>query len=249
MRGNEVKSSKWSDASVVFDNGEFSAVWGRYDNGKRKVLGLRWNYGEGEIGFPSSSGHPTWFVVPSEITGAVLASLLERVYKGGPSIGEADTLALAYKDYSQQIPRREPMLAVALYAAANNGKTKTLNALIRLLLEAKGEMLEEIKLGGEDRQVVLNYDGRIVGVGTGRDLGEAVKENFAFFKKHGCDIVFCATRKRSDSSSWEAFWNDTAEMGIRHEAVEKDYAPVGATEAEQETVNTNQARCLMETFL
>ena len=249
MKGNEVKSSKWSDASVVFDDGEFSTIWGRYDDGKRKVLGLRWNYGEGEIGFPSSSGHPTWFVVPSEITGAVLASLLERVYKGGPSIGDADALALAYKDYSQQIPSREPMLAVALYAAANNGKTKTLNALIRLLLAAEGEMLEEIKLGGEDRQVVLNYDGRIVGVGTGGDLGGVVSENFKFFKKHRCDIVFCATRKRSDSSSWEAFWNDTAKMGVRYEAIEKDYAHAGATEAEQETVNTYQARCLMGTFL
>jgi hypothetical protein len=54
----EVSPEKWSDITVLFDNGEYSVISGRYDGGDHRVLGERWNGGPGP-GFPSQGGHPT----------------------------------------------------------------------------------------------------------------------------------------------------------------------------------------------
>ena len=95
--------SKWSaDTKIIFDDGEFSAIWGKYDNGPRNVLGLRWNGSEDWIGFPSTRGVPTWFVVPTPITGAVLSSLLERTLGENGDVGMSHEIVNAYQDFLWQ---------------------------------------------------------------------------------------------------------------------------------------------------
>ena len=252
IHGEDVHSGKWSDAVVLFDDGVFTAIWGRYEEGPKRVLGLRWNGDDkdnGDIGYPKTFGHPTWFVVPTEITGAVLSSLLERVWKGGHGIGKADEITSAYQEFTQQIFVRQPMLVVALYAAQSKGKTSTLNALIDLIVAKEGKVLFEEPSGGQDRQVVLNYKGLIVGVCTGGDVGDIVDVNFKMFDDFRCDVAFCATRKRSDSSSWTQFWEHTGKRGVRYAVEEKVASPNDSTAEQQAVDNSKRAHELLEQYL
>ena len=60
----------WSEDSILlYNSGEFVAVFGRYKDGNMPVVGIRWsaNYdkdtNEG-VGFPQAFGHPLWFILP-----------------------------------------------------------------------------------------------------------------------------------------------------------------------------------------
>ena len=80
-RASEVHSSIWSRSVVSYDDGTYSAIWGCYDGGKVRTLGLRWDgdpANEADVGFPKTYKHPTWFVVPDEFTGPILYSLLNQ---------------------------------------------------------------------------------------------------------------------------------------------------------------------------
>lgn len=62
----------WQLDEVLYDGGEgkWAAAEGRWDG--KKVLTMRWNGSEDkEIGNPQSSGHPTWFIVPSKLEDAI----------------------------------------------------------------------------------------------------------------------------------------------------------------------------------
>lgn len=250
MRGAEVNSSKWSDSEILYDDAVSSVIWGRYDSSKHRVLGMRWN-GEtpADIGFPSSFGHASWFVVPENLTAGILASLRTSVWAQGASVGDADKIGAAEHEFAKRLRGHRMSLAVALYAAAAKGKTPTLNLLIDRLLATGTLIAEEKIVGTDDRRVVLNHDGIIIGVGTGGDDHCEVGVNFDFFMKYGCDISFSATRKRGDSRSWTEFWSRTAMQGMRYEAVEKMYAPSGATPAVEATVNARQVDDLINKYL
>lgn len=71
--------SKWSDARVVFDNGWFSAICGRWDGAEKYSLGTRWNGGSSSIGFPQSRGKPMFDVVPAFLAIPVLTGLIEEL--------------------------------------------------------------------------------------------------------------------------------------------------------------------------
>lgn len=66
---------------VVFDNGEFSVVWGNYKdehtNKPKPSLGMRWNgYDDVQTkGFPTVNGKPVWFVVPPYLEVPILTAL------------------------------------------------------------------------------------------------------------------------------------------------------------------------------
>lgn len=242
--------SKWSaDTKIIFDDGEFSAIWGKYDNGPRNVLGLRWNGSEDWIGFSSTRGVPTWFVVPTPITGAVLSSLLERVLKGGYGADKVEAITSSYREFEQQIFSRQPMLVIALFAAQSRGKTSTLKALIELLLKKGARTLYSDNCCGVDKRVVLNYKDFIVGICTGGDEGGVVERNFEVFNQYQCDVAFCATRKRSDSSSWVQFWANTRKRGVRHEIEEKKASAAGSSEAQQTADNLQRAQELFTKYL
>ena len=53
----EVKPDKWTNISILFDNGIYSIIWGYYNEGDYKVLGKRWNNS-----FPTQGKYPIFFV-------------------------------------------------------------------------------------------------------------------------------------------------------------------------------------------
>lgn len=65
--------SRLSDLDVVYSDsreGGWSAARLRWDG--QSTLGLRWNGdSENPIGSPQSRGHPTWFIVPEQLQGAI----------------------------------------------------------------------------------------------------------------------------------------------------------------------------------
>ena len=76
----EVQPAKWSDISVLFDNGEYSVISGIYEQRERRLLGERWNGNDtSPRGFPNTSGHPVWHVVPDFLEVPVLHAILDEV--------------------------------------------------------------------------------------------------------------------------------------------------------------------------
>lgn len=101
----EVTPGAWSDILVLYDDGEYSAVWGRFRNSSRRMLGVRWNGKHGEVGYPNQGGHPLWYVEPSFLERSIILALGEKLHR------------------SPQIPHREQSLqhlATALNEAQNS---------------------------------------------------------------------------------------------------------------------------------
>ena len=81
--GDTVRPGRWSDMKVLFDNGEYSVISGRYDG--QLNLGERWNGEGGEAGFPSQGGNPLWHVVPGFLAIPILHGLLDELGRKPPS--------------------------------------------------------------------------------------------------------------------------------------------------------------------
>lgn len=74
MNPNQVNPAAWQNHEVIFDDGEFSAVWGQYED--NQCLGARWNGDSDEQrGYPGQGAYPLWFVVPDFLA----LSTLERL--------------------------------------------------------------------------------------------------------------------------------------------------------------------------
>lgn len=78
MKAKEVNPEKWLrdknyPIRVLYDDGTYSVIWGKYEN--NKSLGVRWSGANG-VGYPSQGGHPTWYVEPDFIAVAILQRLL-----------------------------------------------------------------------------------------------------------------------------------------------------------------------------
>lgn len=129
--------------------------------------------------------------------------------------------------------------AIALYGAAQRGKTTTLNMLIEDLKNAASKVMCEVCIQGcNDRQCCVVYNDIIAGVGTGGDDEDAVRKNIQYFENHNCEIVFLATRTKATHSSWMEV-DDWARKGnVRLEAVRKDETSVVV---DQPLVNQKQA--------
>ena len=81
------KDNKWSDDSVViYDDGDVSFIWGKYEDSLRSTLGMRWNLSEGryEPGYPHNGPHPRWLVLPDVIVWSSFLGLLTQVKQGIP---------------------------------------------------------------------------------------------------------------------------------------------------------------------
>ena len=76
-RAEDVKPGKWTNLTVLFDNGEYSIVSGEYEG--NSALGERWNGGDGELGFPNQGGNPLWHVVPDFLVVPLLHGLLDEL--------------------------------------------------------------------------------------------------------------------------------------------------------------------------
>ena len=92
MNGSEVRPAKWSDVIDLYDDGDYSAIWGRYEGALKRVLGVRWDgYGDGK-GFPLSSGHPVWHVEPDFLAKGILPVLLEQTIRSANTFGCKDNI-------------------------------------------------------------------------------------------------------------------------------------------------------------
>ncbi len=75
----EVVPGAWSEIIVLYDNGWYSAIWGRFRGQNHKDLGVRWNGGEGEVGYPNARRYPQWYVEPHILHEAVLLSFQKNL--------------------------------------------------------------------------------------------------------------------------------------------------------------------------
>lgn len=75
MNPNDVNPRNFKVINVLFDNEEFSIVYGLWEDGK-KYLAMRWNgYGE-DAGYPKTFGHPVWFLIANELKIPIIKSLV-----------------------------------------------------------------------------------------------------------------------------------------------------------------------------
>jgi len=54
-------------------------MWGRFRGQNHRDLGVRWNGGEGEIGYPNGRGFPQWYVEPPFLHEGILLSLRKQL--------------------------------------------------------------------------------------------------------------------------------------------------------------------------
>ena len=71
----QVHHSKFPNPKVLYNNGDFAIAWGTYDRGRR-CLGMRWNGGPNDAGYPKLFQYPVWFVLPDELSVPLVKALL-----------------------------------------------------------------------------------------------------------------------------------------------------------------------------
>jgi len=91
--GHSVIPGRWSDTTVLFDNGWYSVISGRYDG--ERVIGERWNGEESAVGFPNQGGNPLWHVVPDFLALPVLHGLLDELGRNPSSVDHCYAQALS----------------------------------------------------------------------------------------------------------------------------------------------------------
>lgn len=66
MEPKNVKPAKFHVHTIIYDNGDFSVAYGKWENSDAR-LAMRWNgYGDDMVGYPSQGGNPLWFQLPNE---------------------------------------------------------------------------------------------------------------------------------------------------------------------------------------
>lgn len=94
--GNTVRPNKWKNIIDLYDDGDYSAIWGNYNGSPNKCLGVRWNGGQSH-GYPNQGNNPLWYVEPDYLTKNILLELLSRV-NNNSSIGNLKSILQALKE-------------------------------------------------------------------------------------------------------------------------------------------------------
>lgn len=94
--GRTVRPNKWDNVIDLYDDGDYSAIWGNYENSAARCLGVRWN-GDRNAGYPNQGGNPLWFVEPEFATKNILLELLSRV-NNDPNSGNIENILLSLKE-------------------------------------------------------------------------------------------------------------------------------------------------------
>ncbi|WP_019612697.1 hypothetical protein [Thioalkalivibrio sp. AKL7] len=95
---DQVRPKMWDDVIDLYDDGSYSAIWGRREEAPKRSLGVRWNGADGYAGYPNLGKNPVWYSEPTFLQHAILSALLEKVKK------------------MQEHPRREEFLRNVLTA-------------------------------------------------------------------------------------------------------------------------------------
>lgn len=70
----DVRPAAWDEITVLYDDGIYSAIWGRFRRRRFKQIGVRWNEGDnpGGNGYPTMGKYAVWYVEPPFISEALL---------------------------------------------------------------------------------------------------------------------------------------------------------------------------------
>jgi len=96
--GKTVRPEKWSNVVDLYDDGEYSAIWGSYECSENRCLGVRWN-GDNDHGYPNQGNNPLWYVEPSFVTKNILLELLSRI-NDNANVGNIEDILLALRECS-----------------------------------------------------------------------------------------------------------------------------------------------------
>ncbi len=100
---------QWNLNCVVYDGGEgeIAVAFGRWnENGNEdEVIALRWNgIPPKDKGNPTSSGYPTWFILPNDFGFAVIKELVVKRAAGNTSVRQdCLTQVLRWMNISQEL--------------------------------------------------------------------------------------------------------------------------------------------------
>ena len=86
-KAKDVNPRKWSNHIVIYDDGNYSAIWGNYvENGdnlakagripNERCIGVRWN-----DNYPCQGRNPVWYVEPKFFTKSILLSIRSKLVK------------------------------------------------------------------------------------------------------------------------------------------------------------------------
>lgn len=78
-RGRDVRPAKWTKVIELYDDGDYSAIWGCFEGGRSRRLGVRWNGKGDHVGYPSQGGNSLWYAEPNFLVIPILFKLLEVV--------------------------------------------------------------------------------------------------------------------------------------------------------------------------
>ena len=78
--GSEVRPKRWSNVIDLYDDGEYSVIWGSYDESETKSLGVRWNGSDNNRGYPSQGKYPLWYVEPDFLVKAIILDLIKKLW-------------------------------------------------------------------------------------------------------------------------------------------------------------------------
>jgi hypothetical protein len=81
--GSHVRPKRWTQVTDLYDDGQYSAIWGLYEDDDKvlrpKRVAGRWNGDSMGIGYPNRFGTPQWYVEPEFLRMAILQELERRV--------------------------------------------------------------------------------------------------------------------------------------------------------------------------
>jgi hypothetical protein len=92
--GSTVRPKKWKNIINLYDDGNYSAVWGNYEGSKRRCLGVRWNNS-----YPSQGKYPVWYVEPEFLTKCLLLEMANSLKKN-PKNGNIKNINIAISERS-----------------------------------------------------------------------------------------------------------------------------------------------------
>ncbi len=95
---SEVRPNKWSNIKDLYDDNEYSAIWGDY-NGDKGKLGVRWNGGQ-NFGFPHQGKYSLWYIEPVYLVRNILIELLYKVNQNNES-GNIKNILQALKEFNE----------------------------------------------------------------------------------------------------------------------------------------------------
>lgn len=72
----EVNPSKFTVDRVLYNNNDFSIVFGTWNPNNSRVIAMRWNEGEDGNGYPKAFGNPQWFIIEESVSVNILSGLL-----------------------------------------------------------------------------------------------------------------------------------------------------------------------------